>query len=350
MRGARTVVALALGSAVTLAACSSAPESAPKAPGNPVTIAFAGDVHFAGNLAGQLENPSTAMGPMATTLASADLAVLNLETAVTTRGSAQPKQFAFRAPPAVFHALKGAGVDVVTKANNHALDYGESSVPDALSAAKAAGLPVVGIGENAAQAYAPWVTTVKGQRIAFLAATAVLDDSLVGSWSAGPDQAGLATALDGDNAAVVAAVRAIRPSVDTVVVELHYGKDLTTCPTQVQTALADALVAAGADIVVGQHAHVLLGGGFHGSAYIDYGMGNFEFYVSNGSRTSETGVLVLTATGRAISDPQWHPGKIVDGLPNALTGSAATTANTRWEALRGCTGLTTLPMTAPQAG
>ncbi len=109
-------------------------------------------------------------------------------------------------------------------------------------------------------------------------------------------------------------------------------------------------MAAGADIVVGQHAHVLLGGGFHGSAYVDYGMGNFEFYVSNGSRTSETGVLVLTATGRSISDPQWHPGKIIDGLPTLLTGSAATTANTRWEALRGCTGLTTLPTTAPQAG
>lgn len=121
MRGARTVVALALGGAVTLAACSSAPESAPKVPAKPVTIAFAGDVHFAGNLAGRLDNPSTAMGPMATTLASADLAVLNLETAVTTTGSAQPKQFAFRAPPAVFDALKGAGIDVVTMANNHLL-------------------------------------------------------------------------------------------------------------------------------------------------------------------------------------------------------------------------------------
>jgi len=307
-----------------------------------VTFAFAGDTHFAGNLAGRLADPATAMGPMAATLAGADIAVVNLETAVTTRGTPQVKQFTFRSPPAAFTALTKAGIDVVTMANNHALDYGAVGVPDTLDAAKAAGMPVVGLGLNADAAYAPWETTVKGQRIAVLGATSVLDDSLVRSWSAGPQQPGVATAIDGDNAALVAAVRAVRPRADTVVVELHYGKDLTTCPTRIQSTLATDLVAAGADIIVGQHAHVLLGGGYLGSTYVHYGLGNFEFYSANGP-TAETGVLTLTATGRSVSDAQWHPGRLVGGLPTAYTGAAATAATARWDGLRACAGLTAAP-------
>lgn len=352
---ARRTLLVAAGSAavtVLLAACagSAEPEAPPRARSDqPVTIAFAGDVHFAGDLAGRLTDPETAMGPMAATLAGADLAVLNLETAVTTRGTAQPKQFTFRSPPAAFTALVKAGVDVVTMANNHALDYGPAGVPDTLEAARAAGMPVVGLGLDAAAAYAPWVTTVKGQRIAVLGATAVVDDSLVSTWSAGPQQPGVATAIDGDNAALVAAVRAVRPQADTVVVELHYGKDLATCPTAVQSRLATDLVAAGADIVVGQHAHVLLGGGYLGSAYVHYGLGNFQFYSATGSRTAETGVLTLTATGRTIADAQWHPGRLVEGLPTALTGDAAAAATSRWEGLRDCAGLTAAAGEAPAA-
>jgi poly-gamma-glutamate synthesis protein (capsule biosynthesis protein) len=77
-------------------------------------------------------------------------------------------------------------------------------------------------------------------------------------------------------------------------------------------------------------------------------MGNFQFYASNGGTKTETGVLVLTAAGRTVSAPEWHPGRIVDGLPTPLTGAAATTATDRWEGLRGCSGLTAEP--TPQAG
>ena len=255
------------------------------------------------------------MGPLTSVLAAADIGILNLETAVTTRGAPQAKQFTFRAPPVVFDALKVAGVDVVTMANNHALDYGPTSVPDALAAARTAGMPVVGLGADDQQAFAPWVTTVRGERVAVLGATAVVDDSLVRTWSAGPGQAGVATAIDGQNQRLVDAVRAVRDSADTVVVELHYGKDLTTCPTAVQRRLVTDLVAAGADIVVGQHAHVLLGGGYLGAAYVHYGMGNFQFYASNGGTKTETGVLVLTAAGRTVSEPSGIRGGSSTGCP-----------------------------------
>jgi len=315
----------------------------PAAHSRPITIAFAGDVHFESYLAARLDHPETAMGPMAKLLGRADLSIVNLETAVTTRGEPQPKEFTFRAPPSAFVALKDAGIDVATMANNHGLDYGPVSVPDALAAARAARMPVIGIGEDATQAFKPWIVTSHGQRVAFLAATAVMDAPLVSSWSATDDQAGVSTALDGDNAALVAAVKAVRSQVDTVVVDLHYGSDLQTCPTEIQRNLADDLVAAGADIVVGQHAHVVLGGGYLGSAYVDFGLGNFQFYVSSGGPTAETGVLLLTVDGRKVTDPRWVPGQIVGGLPTALTGSAAEAASEHWESLRACGGLSVAP-------
>ncbi len=324
-------------------ASTSGGRSTAQAPTSPVTIAFAGDVHFASFLAGRLHRPRTALGPLADQLAAADLSIVNLETAVTTRGTPEPKEFTFRAPPVAFTALKEAGVDVVTMANNHGLDYGPVSVPDALSAAKAASMPVIGLGEDAAAAFQPWVATVHGRRIAFLAATAVVDSNLIASWSAGPHQPGVATALDGDNDALVDAVKAVRPHVDTVVVDLHYGSDLMACPTAIQRELASDLVRAGADVIVGQHAHVLLGGGFDGRAYVDYGLGNFQFYVPNGDQTAQTGVLTVTVDGRQVTDPEWTPGQIVDGLPVALTGTAKTREAARWDSLRACAGLTTRP-------
>ena len=320
---------------------TAAPSPHPAEPG-PVTIAFAGDVHFASFLADRLAHPRTALGPMRRILSSADLSIVNLETAVTERGAPQPKDYVFRAPPSAFTALKDAGVDVVTMANNHALDYGEGSVPDARAAAASAGMPVIGLGEDEQQAYRPWFVTVHGQRIAFLAATAVLDADLVSSWSAGPAHPGVATALDGDNARLIAAVRAAGQRADAVVVDLHYGSDLQTCPTDIQRALVEDLADAGADVVVGQHAHVLLGAGYEGSTYVDYGLGNFEFYVSAGAQ-GDTGVLLLTIDGGTATSPRWTPARISSGVPYRARGAAAEEALEHWQSLRDCTALQAAP-------
>jgi poly-gamma-glutamate synthesis protein (capsule biosynthesis protein) len=94
--------------------------------------------------------------------------------------------------------------------------------------------------------------------------------------------------------------------------------------------------------VVGQHAHALLGGGYAGSAYVSYGLGNFQFYSASGL-TAETGVLTLTVDGRTVTDPVWTPGTIVTGRPQALSGAAADAAVARWRSLRECTGLQPRP-------
>src|SRR5690242_16003611 len=129
-------------------------EGAVRAAGS-ITLAFAGDVNFAGRTARLLAGPATAFGPIAAVLRSAGFAAVNLETAVTSGGTPQPKTYHFRAPPAAFTALRAAGIDLVTMANNHILDYGAAGLADTLAAARAARFPYVGIGTSAATAWAP---------------------------------------------------------------------------------------------------------------------------------------------------------------------------------------------------
>jgi len=307
-----------------------------------VTIAFGGDVHFMGSSGVRLAaDPMTAVGPMAAILRGADLAMVNLETAITTRGTPEVKTYRFRAPASAFTALRAAGIDLVTQANNHGMDFGPVGLRDSLDEAHAANFPVVGIGLDDDAAYAPYRVSIRGQRIAVLGATDVLDGNLIGSWTARPGKPGLASAKEVDR--LLAAVRGARAGSDTVVVYLHYGSELHACPTDAQRALVRRLVEAGADIVVGSHAHVLLGAGYLGGAYVDYGLGNFVFYVERQGPTRETGVLTLTVRGRTVTGTRWDPGTIEGGAPRPLTGAAAADAVRRWSALRGCTGLSARP-------
>src|SRR5580693_9186989 len=151
----------------------------PARPG-PVTLAFAGDVHFTGRTARLLKDPATAFGPISSVLKSADF------TAVTSRGRPQPKTYHFRTTPEAFTALRDGGVDLVTMANNHVLDYGQVGLADTLAAAKAARFPYVGIGADAAAAWAPYVTTIKGTKIAIIGVSQV--HQLASSWVATPSR------------------------------------------------------------------------------------------------------------------------------------------------------------------
>ena len=310
---------------------------APLGSGEPVTFAFGGDVHFESPIRERLAaSPGTVLAPIAPVLRRADVAMVNLETAVTRRGIAADKEFTFRAPAKAFAALKAGGIDVATVANNHGMDFGTEGLADTLAAGRRARLPVVGAGWNDAQAYAPFRATVKGQRIAVIGATQVLDDNLVSAWTAGPGKMGLASAKE--EARLLRAVRTARRASDTVVVYLHWGVELAACPTGSQSSLARRLVGAGADVVVGSHAHVLLGSGRLGKALVSYGLGNFVFYAYR-EETARTGVLEVTMTGRRLDGYRWVPARISGGIPHLLRGAAAGEARRSWRALRSCTDL-----------
>ena len=307
--------------------------------GNAITIAFAGDMNFEGSLRTRLDtDPATAVGPFADVLRGADLAVGNLETAIATGGTRADKQFAFRAPPRALEALRAAGFDVVSVANNHGLDYGPDGLQETLAAkrAQADGF-VIGVGANDDEAFAPFSTEVDGQRVAVIGATQVLDSSLVQAWTATATHGGLASAKRVDR--LVAEVRKARTTHDTVVVFLHWGTEKSTCPNPEQVSLAHALADAGADLIIGGHAHRVLGGGRLGTAFVDYGLGNFLFK-ENSAEGARTGVLKVTITGRRVDAYEWVPGRISGSVPRPLAGAEATAAVQSWTALRPCTALT----------
>ncbi len=308
----------------------------------PLTLAFAGDVHFSAQVADLLDDPATGLAKLRPYLAGADVAMVNLETAITTRGTEMPKQFHFRAPATAFDALDAAGVDVVTLANNHAVDYGPVGLEDTLAARAKAPIPGVGLGADAADAYAPAVITVRGTRVAVLGATQVPDWTLA-TWTARKARPGVASAASPDRLA--AAVRSARKTADVVVVYLHWGTDYTTCPNGLQQRTAQALADAGADVVVGAHAHRVQGAGWLGRTYVSYGLGNFVWWRRNSAADATTGVLTLTLDGRRVTGAGWVPMVVsADGVPREPE-AAGTSARMRraWAAARGCTGLAARP-------
>ena len=312
--------------------------------GKTVTLGFGGDVHFAGAVGANLaKNPATALGTTIPQLFSgAQVRMANLETAVTNGTCPEPqsKPYIFDAPASAVTALKSASVSVATEANDHGMDCGAQGLSQNLTIAKQASYPIIGIGSTAAQAFAPYRTTVDGQRIAVIAATQVIADNLVSTWTASPTQPGVASAIDPTQ--LVREVQQVRRTADTVIVYVHWGTETQVCPNPQQEPLAQQLVKAGADIVIGSDAHVLLGGGYLGGAYVDYGLGNLAFYDDTAPETS-SGTLIITAQGRHITGAVWRPATILNGVPQPLTGTPATAAVTSWNAARSCTNLSATP-------
>ncbi|MEV6724619.1 CapA family protein [Streptomyces xanthochromogenes] len=357
---------LALGVLLASTACSGSPAAAPaavrSAPASPeaavavtaqptpdlppgtITLAFGGDVHFTERTAPRLNaTPADpALGPMSKTVAAADFAMVNLETAITTRGAAEPKLYHFRTPPSALTALQASGVDAVSMANNHAVDFGPAGLADTLDAVHHAPIPVLGIGANEAEAYKPYVKNIRGVRLAVVAASQVMDLTN-DKFRAGPKKPGIASALD--QAKLIAAVKRAKAEADVVVVYLHWGTEGQSCPGPEQKSIAAKLSAAGATAVVGTHAHVMLGSGMLGRSYVNYGLGNLLWYgTSPYPRSNDSGIATLTIAHGKVVKQAFAPA-VVDGrgVPMPQSGAAAKSVTDRLASLRGCAALSPGP-------
>ena len=324
----------------------------PPGPHGTVTLAFAGDVHFQLNLAALLDHPHGALGPITRTLAAADLTMVNLESAITDRGTPEAKElevpdqrYYYRTPPAALDVLAAAGIDVVTMANNHGADYGPIGLKDTLAAIRTGPISVVGIGRDRRAAFAPYRVSIRGTDFAFLGADGSAREGTSSVWAAGRSTPGIAAAHAGRPRALLAAVRAASRQADVVVVYMHWGVESHSCPTRQQRTTAIALAGAGADVVVGSHAHVLLGSGWLGDTYVDYGLGNFLWYHNH---EPETGVLRLTIRDGQVVGDSWTPARIqLYGRPLPLTGKNRASAVADWRRLQRCTGLASQREQAP---
>lgn len=310
-------------------------------PDRPITLAFGGDVHFSAQLEALVDRPGS-LAELKPVLGAADLAMVNLETAITDRGSPEPKKFHFRTSPQALVRLQESGVDVVTMANNHAVDYGADGLTDTLAAKQDSPIPVVGVGADDDEAYAPAYLQVRGSTVAVLGATQVPDWTLA-HWSASSSRGGVAAAASSSKLA--AAVRRARAKADVVVVYLHWGTDYTQCPNALQVRTAKALADAGADVVLGAHAHQLQGGGWLGSTYVDYGLGNFVWWRRNNEVDARSGVLTLTLTDHRVTKADWTPMRVSpDGIPRVPEDpDEQASLLAKWDAVRGCADLADAP-------
>ena len=202
--------------------------------------------------------------------ASDDLTVINMECAVSELGVAVPKAFNFRCDPESLGPARQAGIDVANLANNHGLDYGRDALVDSILNLTEAGILPVGAGTNYDEAYAPAIVETNGWTIAVLGFGGVLSTR---SWLATDDRAGIASGDDTED--MVAAVERAADVADLVIVTVHWGRELDTQPRADDIARAEAMVAAGADIIFGHHQHRLSPLGWVDGRPVAWGLGNF---------------------------------------------------------------------------
>ena len=223
---------------------------------------------------GDLEYPFSAVSDQ---LQEADISVGNLESALGDSGVPQRKSYTFRAPPEAAASLAMAGFDLVSLANNHGMDYGEEALIQAVDLLTKQGLSTIGAGENDSAAYAPQIIESNGLRIAFFGYANVPIESGgfdVASWTAGENKPGIAWA---EPQIVAENIAAIRDQVDLIVVLLHSGIEYLPTPSEAQQSIGHAAIDAGADLVIGHHAHILQGIEYYKDGVIIYGTGNFAF-------------------------------------------------------------------------
>lgn len=252
-----------------------------------------------------------------------DLTIGNFESAIGESGKPQPKTYTFQAPANAIDSLLNAGFDLVTVANNHALDYGREAFVEGLEMFAAAGLPTVGGGRNREQAHSPTILEVQGKTIAFLGYLRVpvgrfnYDYSL---WQATAGSPGIAWAYEKN---IREDVAAIRPDVDLVIVLIHSGFEGYAEPSPAQQSTSRAAIDAGADLVIGHHSHVLQGVEFYKSGVIAYGLGNFAF--TDGGRDLTSALLNVWLDAGGVRQLEYVPVILgLDGRPELASGQQAT--------------------------
>ncbi len=255
-----------------------------------VTLMFGGDVTltdaYTDSVGSDRQWAFAAMGETR----QADVAMVNLEAPFTTAETPLPdKQFNFKVDPENVQVLKNGGIDLVTLANNHAMDYQAAGLDDTIKTLDQAGIRHVGAGRTIEEARRPEILDVKGQRIAYLG-------YYDGEFQAAGE--GVAGTNSRQNDRVAADIKAIRSQVDWVVVNYHWGEELAKYPGDYQMDLARFTIDQGADLVVGHHPHVLQGAEIYKGRPIVYSLGNFIF---GGKSVSDYDTAVLKV---ALKDKQ----------------------------------------------
>lgn len=281
-----------------------------------ITLTFAGDILLDGFVGEQISRYGVnfPFAKVAPALQKADIAFANLETPVSIRGKAAEKTFAFRSKPAALGGLGYAGIDGVTLANNHILDYGQVAMLDTLTHLDRYKIGYTGAGSNIDQAFKPYVKTVKGKQIAILGASRVLSGP---SWHAGKNSPGAASAYTAEP--LLGAIKKSSKDNDYTIVYLHWNEEFKDYPEKYARTLAKQMIDSGADIILGAHSHCLMGIEYYKHKPIYYSLGNFVFNRSTrgGEKTLLSMLANFTISKSGITN-RITPVKIIGGQPNFM--------------------------------
>jgi poly-gamma-glutamate synthesis protein (capsule biosynthesis protein) len=271
-------------------------------------LVFLGDVVPGRSMESQLARYGAAFPwqGLAPLLAEADLAVANLESVLSTQGKPLNKSYLIRAHPHWGETLVEAGFNLVTLANNHAMDYGLPGLEETLSTLEALDVGAVGAGSSQETAHRPALLTLKGVRVAVLGYAAA-------RWNGSADVPATDRLAWAEPAAVQADVRAVRDQADVIVVLLHAGAEYAATPSPDQVAVAHAAIDAGADLVVGHHPHVTQTVERYGNGLIVYSLGDALFDIPR--RAAMQGDLLrVHVTQEGLAQAELWPFWIEDAI------------------------------------
>ena len=204
---------------------------------------------------------------------SCDVLMANNEFTVSTRGTKQNKSFTFRGAPenlSIYHEL---GVDFVSAANNHVYDYGLEAFLDTIDALEEYGVDSAGAGRNIKEASEPFIYIINGRKIAVLCGSRAEKNRKTPT--ADEDFPGVFGMYD--DAGMIEAVKKADSECDLVIILAHWGKEFSSEIEDVIRVQGRRYTDAGADLIIGAHAHRLQGMEFYKDGFIAYNLGNFLF-------------------------------------------------------------------------
>lgn len=280
----------------------------------PITVTFTGDVLLDRSV-GQLievygvDYPFIQVGD---TLRNSDITAINLETSVSTRGTPADKQFTFRSDPMTLQGVVNSGVDVVSLANNHTLDYGVDALRDTFDHLKSYNIAYTGAGNNEEEAFSAYYKEVKGKKIAIIGISRVLPEV---SWFARGDTPGIAHAYQYEP--MMTYVKKAAEQSDYLMVMIHWNRERQDYPESYAREMGKAFIDAGASAVIGSHSHSLMGIEEYKGYPIFYSLGNFIFTDSASPKGSETMIVQVTLDNGKISS-SLKVAKIVKGQPQFM--------------------------------
>jgi poly-gamma-glutamate capsule biosynthesis protein CapA/YwtB (metallophosphatase superfamily) len=256
------------------------------------TLAALGDIMLGRRVgARHRADPGTPLKPLAKRLAGAEITVGNFESTLSAAGSPTQGGDSFAASPRVRSALRAAGFDLLSLANNHVGDYGDSALRQTLARFDSGKIKTVGAGRDLAAARRPVIIERDGVRVGFLAVDSIGESPAATRTRAGTNRLNMPPRTGPLNRShlrrITSDIRALDTRVDAVVVLTHWGTQYTHRPESSQRSAARAFADAGADLVIGGHPHWVQGYEMAGSAVVVHSLGNFVFDMDFQTKTRE---------------------------------------------------------------